>query len=67
MFTVKGYFGDGNTIQCDDGTTVLAYPYGLDHIKVYHKTGYFLLKPFLGYPDKFIIVNYIIIDDCTTN
>jgi hypothetical protein len=62
MLTVKGFFGDGNGIITDKGEVIIAYPFGIDFNKIYHKSGYFLLKERDGDGDEreYTVVNYLI-------
>ena len=60
MLTVKGFFGDYNGIITAEGEVITAYPFGIDFFKIYHKSGYFLLKEREGDEREYTVINHVI-------
>jgi hypothetical protein len=58
--TVYGFFGDYNQFYCDDGEILKVYSYRFDFERVYHKFGYYLLKPSESDKEGFTIINYLL-------
>jgi hypothetical protein len=59
MITVKGFYGDYNGIITEEGEVITAYPFGIDYSKVYHKSGFFLLRQ-REEDNDYTVINHLI-------